>query len=52
MNKQEEKILSGMFKELQKSPALYRPSIFWEGLNKIHLNDDGKHFNQNFGIVD
>ena len=48
MNKQEEKILSGMFKELKKSPALYQPSIFWEGLNKIHLEYLSKDGFNNF----
>lgn len=38
MNKQEKKVLSDMFKELKKSPFLYQPSIFWDDLNKVHLN--------------
>lgn len=37
MNKQEEKVLSGMFKELKKAPILYHPSLFWDTLNKAHI---------------
>lgn len=48
MNKQEEKILSGMFKELKKSPVLYQPSIFWDELNKIHLEYLSKDGFDNF----
>lgn len=48
MNKQEEKILSSMFKELKKSPVLYQPSIFWDRLNKIHLEYLSKDGIDNF----
>lgn len=37
MNKQEEKILSDMFEELEKSSSIYHPSKFWDRLNRVHL---------------
>lgn len=37
MKKPEEKILNEMFKELEKSPSIYQPSMFWILINKIHV---------------
>lgn len=48
MNKREEKVLFDMIEELKKSSCLYRPSVFWEDLNKAHLEYLSKSGFDNF----
>ena len=48
MNKQEENVLSAMFREMKKSPALYKPSTFWDVLNEMHLEYLSKDGFDNF----
>lgn len=48
MNKQEENVLSAMFRELKKSPDLYQPSSFWDVLNEVHLEYLAKDGFDNF----
>lgn len=48
MNKQEEKILVKMLEELERGSVLYRPSVFWDNLNRAHLECLSKHGFDNF----
>src|SRR3989344_1127103 len=38
MNRSDREILTIMFAELEKTPAVYRPSEFWSILNKTHVD--------------
>lgn len=48
MNKQEEKVLFKMLEELKRTSALYRPSAFWDNLNRVHLEYLSKSSFDNF----
>lgn len=48
MNKQEKKVLSDMIEEFQKAPVIYRSSMFWEQLNRLHLKHLSKKGFDNF----
>lgn len=43
LSNQEIKKLTGLFNDLDQSPALYKPSKYWIELNKMNMNQLSRH---------